>query len=132
MHEDAAHTCYLVQAVVENARKSKGYRYSLYKCAQECQGFYNIGGKDNTFYFDGDGQDLNVRVLFSSMRDARNFQNKISFFGLDHTHFGDKLKMTENVETLMLPTKPMYIYYRHYVTADNNDSPVMSLNDVLS
>jgi hypothetical protein len=29
VHEDAAHTYYLVQAVVENARKSTGYRYSL-------------------------------------------------------------------------------------------------------
>jgi hypothetical protein len=123
---------YLVQAVVKDARKSKGYRCSLYKCAQECQGLYNVGGKERTFFYVGDSQDLNVCVLFSSMDHARDFQTKVSFFGIDHSHFGKKLEMTEGIKTLSLPMEPQPIFYKHYLETDNNDSPSMSLNDVMS
>jgi hypothetical protein len=129
--EDTTQIYYLVQAVVKDARKSKWYRYSLYKCAQECHGLYYGGGKEGTFFYDGDSQDLKLRVLFSSNDHARDFQNKVSFYGIDHKTFGDKLEMIEDIETLLLSTRPKSIFYKHYLATDNNDSPSMSLDDVI-
>ena len=124
--------CYEVQACITNARKSSGYRYSIYKCAEECHAAYCPGGSAASIYYDGDGMDLQIRLLFKSEERAEDFQTKLNSFASEHPHFRDKLDVTRRIGRVNIAEELDRVLRTDYDAGDNTDSPEMSLNDILS
>ena len=121
-----------MEACITNARKSSGYRYSIFKCAEECHAAYCPGGIPSSIYYDGDGLDLQIRLLFKSERDAEDFQTKLNSFASEHPHFRDKLNLTRRIGRVSITAELERVMRTDYDSGDNADSPEMSLNDVLS
>ena len=121
-----------MEACITNARKSRGYRYSIFKCAEECHAAYCPGGIASSIYYDGDGLDLQIRLLFKSERDAEEFQTKLNSFASEHPHFRNKLKLTRRIGRVSITVELERVMRTDYDSGDNADSPEMSLNDVLS
>jgi hypothetical protein len=121
-----------VRACITNARKSSGYRYSIYKCAEECHAAYFPCGRASSIYYDGDGVDLQIRLLFKSERDAEDFQTKLNSFASEHPHFREKLNVTRRISRVNIAVELERVMRTDYDSGDNDDSPEMSLNDVLS
>lgn len=109
----------------------KGYRASVYRAAQNCFGYYSDGG---SIYFDGSSVDLTIRVWFEEKGHALQFQNELSSFAENHSRFKEKLQLCREVleKPPPLGSTLRRIMGEDYNPADNNDSPVLSLNDVLS
>ena len=91
-------------------------------------------GLEKTIFYAEGSNDLTVSLLFRELRDAEDFQNKLTSFALDHRHFGSKLTLTPEIIRVTVPSTQELprVMYSHYISADNNESPLMSLNDVLS
>jgi hypothetical protein len=121
-----------VEACITNARKSSGYRYSIFKCAEECHAAYCPGGIASSIYYDGDGLDLQIRLLFKSEERAEDFQTKLNSFASEHPHFRDKLNLTRRIGRVSITAELERVMRTDYDSGDNGDSPEMSLNDVLS
>jgi hypothetical protein len=121
-----------VEACITNARKSSGYRYSIFKCAEECHAAYCPGGITSSIYYDGDGLDLQIRLLFKSEERAEDFQTKLNSFASEHPHFRDKLNLTRRIGRVSITVELERVMRTDYDSGDNADSPEMSLNDVLS
>ena len=121
-----------MEACITNARKSRGYRYSIFKCAEECHAAYCPGGIASSIYYDGDGLDLQIRLLFKSKRDAEEFLTKLNSFASEHPHFRNKLKLTRRIGRVSITVELERVMRTDYDSGDNADSPEMSLNDVLS
>ena len=121
-----------MKACIANARKSKGYRFSIFKCAEECHAAYCPGGITSSIYYDGDGLDLQIRLLFKSERDAEEFQTKLNSFASEHSHFRNKLNLTRRVDRVSITAELDRVMRDDYSPGDNTDSPELSLNDVFS
>ena len=122
---------YEVNATVKDCRRLKGYRASIYNCAQDCVAFYPIG-KGFIYYEDG-SSDLTVCLWFENKDHAHDFQNVLSRFANEHSRFKEKLVLERDLRKLPLPTAELSRVMRDdYKPADNADSPLMSLNDVMS
>ena len=121
-----------MEACITNARKSSGYRYSIFKCAEECHAAYCPGGIASSIYYDGDGLDLQIRLLFKSEERAEDFQTKLNSFASEHPHFRDKLNLTRRIGRVSITAELERVMRTDYDSGDNADSPEMSLNDVLS
>jgi hypothetical protein len=128
----AVPVCFKVEASIKNARKSKGYRYSIYKCAEECHAVYYPGGSASSIYYDGAGQDLQIQLLFKTERDAEDFQTKLNSFASEHPHFREKLSVNRLIVSVNIAVALERVLRTDYNAGDNTDSPEMSLNDVLS
>ena len=85
-----------VSATLLGSRKCKGYRASIYRCAQECFGRYDGGSQSSIYYVDGDA-DLHVSILFDTIDKAEVFQNVLLKFAMEHSRFNDKLVLDEEI-----------------------------------
>ena len=122
----------MVTARIENARRSKGYRFSIYKSAEECHGLYYPPGSSASIYYEGEGQDLRIRLLFRDIRDAEDFQTNLNCFAQNHSHFAEKLKMDKAIPAVNVAESIERVLRTDYNSSDNTDSPELSLKDVLS
>ena len=106
----------------------------MFKCAQECHALQSLEGLEKTIYYAEGSNDLTVSLLFRELRDAEEFQNKLTSFALDHTHFGSKLTLTPDILKVAVPSIQQLarVMYTNYIGTDNDESPLMSLNDMLS
>ena len=106
----------------------------MFKCAQECHALQSLEGLERTIYYAEGSNDLTVSLLFRERRDAEDFQNKLMNFSFDHHHFASKLEVSPDILDVTVPaTQQLHrVMYTHYKSADNNESPTMSLNDMLS
>ena len=128
--EEIPELVYQVKAVLINCRKSKGYRSSIYRCAQDCFAYYS---KEGSIYYDRDSQDLDICLWFKKEEHALQFQNALSKFAGEHARFKEKLVLNKNLEIIREQrNQPQRVMGDDYDPAANNDSPDMSLNDVLS
>jgi hypothetical protein len=93
---------------------------------------YCPGGSASSIYYDGNGLDLQIRLLFKSERDAEEFQTKLNSFASEHPHFREKLNVTRRIGTVNVVAELDRVLRTDYNAGDNTDSPEMSLNDVLS
>ena len=132
IYSNSVPVCFGVQACITNARKSNGYRYSIYICAEECHAVFCPGGKAASIYYDGDGMDLQIRLLFKSEERAEDFQTKLNSFASEHPHFRDKLNVTRRIGRVNIAEELDRVLRTDYEAGDNTDSPEVSLNDVLS
>ena len=119
-------------ASIRGCKKSKGIRASMFKCAQECHALQSLEGLEKTIYYAEGSNDLTVSLLFRELRDAEEFQNKLTSFALDHTHFGSKLTLTPDILKVAVPSIQQLarVMYTNYIGTDNDESPLMSLNDI--
>ena len=127
-----AGTLYLISASLKDAKKSKGYRASIYKCAQDCIAYYSPNGEDKSIFYAEGSADLQIHLSFLDRTEARIFQNKLLDFGFMHPHFNEKLVISEEIPIINVIDLPRRIFYQHYHPMDNHESPDMSLNDILS
>ena len=123
---------YEVTASVARARKSKGVRYSIYKCGEECHALYHPAGSAASIYYEGDGEDLQVRLLFRTLEKAEGFQTKLNTFASEHPHFAKKLSVTRAIARVNVGQEVERVLRTDYRSSDNDDSLEMSLSDVLS
>lgn len=125
---------YGATASIHDCKQSKGLRASMFKCAQNCHALQSLEGLDKSIYYAEGSKDLTVSLLFREIRDAEEFHNKLTNFAIDHTHFASKLVICPEILNVALPaTKQLdRVMYNQYISADNKESPLMSLNDVLS
>jgi hypothetical protein len=121
-----------VEALITGARKSKGYRYSIYKCAEECHAVYTPGGSASSIYYKVNEDDLHIRLLFRTLDRAEDFQTKLNIFASEHPHFAQKLSLSRSIRTWNITDEPERVLRTDYNSDDNTDSPEMSLNNVLS
>lgn len=121
-----------MNASVTDSKTSKGYRASMYKCAQDCHAYYSQHGRDKTIYYEEGSSDLSVHLLFATRRDAEDFQNALTNFAMNHSRFQSKLTIERDIIQVESIVEPSRVFYIDYKPEDNNDSPNMSLNDILS
>jgi len=121
-----------VNASVTDSKKSKGYRSSMYRCAQKCHAYYSQHGHDKSIYYEVGSSDLSVHLLFANRLNAEDFQNALTDVGMNHSHFQSKLTVERDISIVVTSTNPPRVFYIDYKPEDNNDSPYMSLNDILS
>ena len=112
------------------AKKSKGYRASIYKCAEHCVA-YRLP-EEGAIYYEVGSSDLLIKLIFASRNDAALFQNELLKFSCIHTHFQEKLKLEEQIIEKEITDVPQRVFFHHYIPKENEESPEMSLNDVLS
>jgi hypothetical protein len=121
---------YMTEAILRDSKKTKGYRASMFKCAQHCLAYYDLEGSARSIYYDESSSDLTVRLLFATRRDAELFQNELLNFSFLHSHFKEKLLLNKHVQEVELENQPLRVFYDDYKSEDNSESPEMSLNDV--
>jgi hypothetical protein len=124
-------TYFQVTATILDSKKSKGYRNSMYKTAQHFVAYFPLEGRDQAIYYKEGSSDLFINLLFCSRRDAELFQNELLNFAFVHSHFKEKLELNEEIVEVEVTNQPDRIFHRHYVPSDNNESPEISLNDIL-
>jgi len=125
-------TYYQVTASLTDSKKSSGYRKSLYKCAMECHAYHPTDDIKRSIYYEEGCNNLSVRLLFSTIDRAEEFQNKLLAFGSMHPHFGRKLAVENDIISVELTKKPRRVFENQYEPVDNTESPDMSLNHILS
>ena len=121
-----------VNASINDSKKTKGYRASIYKCAQECHAYYLEDRRDESICYKDDSNDLSVHLLFANRFYAEEFQNALTKFAINHSHFQRKLTIEKNISIVTLVAEPFRVFYTDYNPEDNEDSHDMSLNDILS
>jgi hypothetical protein len=122
---------YEVSAIVF---RSNGYRYSVYKCGEECHALYQPAGYSDSIYYEEDGEDLHIRLLFRTIDRAEDFQTALNSFASEHPHFAEKLRVTRDISVVSACSAlPLQRVMRtDYESSNANDSPEMRLNDVIS
>ncbi len=85
----------------------------------------------SSIYYEGTEENLEIQLLFREVRDAEEFQTKLNTFASEHHHFFEKLRLERHIETVNLTEELDRVFRTDYI-ADDTDSPMMSLNDVLS
>jgi hypothetical protein len=124
-------TYFKVQASILDSKKSKGYRSSIYRCAQHCLAYFSLEGERRSIYYDEGSSDLSINLLFASREKAELFQNELLNFAYLHPHFGEKLRLDKAITDVEVLSQPERIFHRDYISSDNDESPEMSLNDIL-
>eukprot|EP01035_Chromulina_nebulosa_P000575 gene575-806_t len=116
--------------MIEDSRSSKGYRFTVFKCAQDQMAFYCEGGTKRSIFYDGAGRDMQINLLFEHKADAFAFQNTLVNFRFVHPTFGNKIHIEENLDKVSLAQPSSRVFHSHYIGADNNESPALSLRDI--
>ncbi len=121
-----------------DSKKSKGYRLSIYKCAQSCLAYYSTEEKEKSIFYDTNSQtpnDLIVSLIFKTERDALQFQNSLSDLAEKFQHFRDKFVLETHEPSVIHRescTNLTRVLASDYDKSENNESPIMSLNDIMS
>ena len=121
---------YRVTGTIEDSRTSKGYRSTIYKCAQDHMAYYSEDGNKQSIFYEGASRDMQINVLFEHKAEAFAFQNTLVNFRFVHPTFGNKIHIDETVEEVHLSQSSKRVFHHHYAGADNNESPVLSLADI--
>lgn len=119
-----------IRASLSNSRATAGYRATIFKCAQDSLAYFPATDSNKAIWYEGESMDLSVRLWFKSERDAMEFQNKLLNFQLVHPTFFSALSVDENVYEIRADVSLQRVMYKHYKSSDNDESPVMSLNDL--
>lgn len=127
---------YTVSGIIRHCKSSKGYRSSIYNVSQECHAYYIVeNGVQKSIYYPDGSQDLHIRLAFQQKTFAEDFQNKLLYFSQLHQHFRDKLTLVDHISSTIINASELdrmeRVFYHHYIPADNNESPEISMNDVL-
>eukprot|EP01032_Pedospumella_encystans_P032650 gene32650-36859_t len=121
---------YRVTGAIEDSRTSKGYRSTIYKCAQDHMAYYCEDGNKQSIFYDGASRDMKINLLFEHKAEAFAFQNTLVNFRFVHPTFGNKIRIDETVNEVHLPQSSKRVFHHHYAGADNNESPALSLADI--
>ena len=117
-----------VNAVIKECKLCKGYRATVFKCAQDNCAFYSSENKDDSIFYEVDSNDLKIRLWFQKEQLAFNFQNALDGFWFEHPTLGSKIEVEEAVKTAKVGSSTLTrVLFKHYNTADNEDSPEVSL-----
>lgn len=103
----------------------------MYKAAQACHAYHSLEGQNRTIFYEEGSSDLSLRLLFCTRRDAEDFQNELTNFSFLHPHFSKKLDLQQEITEVEMTQNPIRVVFDHYNSGDNEDSPKMSLNDIL-
>jgi hypothetical protein len=88
-----------MDGMIEDSRTSKGYRSTVFKCAQDHMAYYCEGGTKRSIFYDGaGGRDMQINLLFEHKADAFALQNTLVNFRFVHPTFGNKIHIEENVD----------------------------------
>lgn len=128
----SSNTFFQVVASVTDSKKSKGYRYSLYKTAMECHAYHPTIDIKRTIFYEEGSSNLRIRLIFSTKDHAEEFQNKLLSFSAMYSHFGRKLNLERSIVRVDLIAEPARVLIDEYESLDNAESPDMSLNDMFS
>jgi hypothetical protein len=120
---------FMVRAKVINSFDTKGFRATIYKCAQDCSAYYNIDVSHSIWYEQG-SKDLSICLLFRSESDARIFQNNLANFSLFHVSLANRIEFDEGIYEVNLNAKPMGIFFSHYDTKLYGSPECLSLNTI--
>lgn len=130
---------YLVEFHLCDSKKAKGYRSSIYKCAQNSLACYCVDGKDKSIFYDATSatpNDLRVSLLFKQEENALHFQNSLSDIAERFSHFKDKFVLDTRdpvvVQVDCGTNKLQRVLASDYQQNDNDESPIISLNDMMS
>lgn len=116
-----------VTATIADSRKSKGYRSTIYKCAQDSMVYYCEDGKKQSIFYEDGYDDLHINLLFKNERDASSFQNNLLNFRCLHPVFGNRINVDEKLDLVKLPQSTSRVLHLHY---DGAESPILSLADI--
>ena len=119
-----------VTGLIEDSRTSKGYRSTVFKCAQDHMAYYCENGTKHSIFYDGAGRDMQINLLFKHEAEAFAFQNTLVNFRFVHPTFGNRIRIEENVDKVSLAQPSSRVFHSHYIGADNYESPVLSLADI--
>jgi hypothetical protein len=122
----------MVSAQINDSKHSKGYRATIFKCAQDCKAHYSLEGKNKSIFYDEGSTDLKICLLFHSVESAQDFQNNLSNFQFQHPSFGSKIVLDENIKEVDVEILPNRVFYSHYQAGDTDSPPFLTLNDILS
>eukprot|EP01038_Epipyxis_sp_PR26KG_P004708 gene4708-6609_t len=125
------HVMFEVNATVSDCKLCKGYRATVFKCAQDHKAFYQKN-KEQSIYYEGDSNDLKIRLWFKDEQLAFDFQNALDNFWFEHPSFGVKIDVDEIVKTIDVSSSvsSSRVFFKHYNSADNEDSPEVSLYQI--
>jgi hypothetical protein len=112
-----------VTGKIEDSRTSKGYRSTIYKCAQDNMAFYCENGPKKSIYYEEAARDLTINLLFKHEEEAFAFQNSLINFRFIHPSFGSKIRIDEAVSLVHLPAASTRVLHQHYEEADNCTEP---------
>jgi hypothetical protein len=68
--------------------------------------------------------------LFDDIKDAFAFQTALGKFRYEHPSLGSKINVDEPVLSVQLSARSTRVFYTHYISADNKESPEISLADI--
>jgi len=121
---------YRVTGTIEDSRTSKGYRSTIYKCAQDHMACYCEDGNKQTIFYNGASRDMTINLLFKHEAEAFAFQNTLVNFRFVHPTFGNKIRINKAVSEVSLSKPSDRVFHMDYEGADNNESPALSLADI--
>jgi hypothetical protein len=120
---------FMVRAKVINSFDTKGFRATIYKCAQDCSAYYNIDENHSIWYEEG-SKDLSVCLLFISKSDARNFQNSLANFSILHIALANRIEFDKNIYEIFLNENPVGIFFEDYNTKLYGSPECLSLRSI--
>ncbi len=129
---DSQNVFYMASAQIKDSKSSKGYRATIYKCAQDCKAYYGLDGRNKSIYYEDGSNDLTIRLLFATIESGRDFQNSLSNFCFQHPSFSRKLSFEEILVPVTFEGVSNPVFYQHYRNEDSDSPPFLSLNDILS
>jgi hypothetical protein len=119
---------YEVKAMIRDSNSYKGYRPTIFKCAQDNQAYYLEDNPDKSFFYENN--DLVIDVLFAQREHAGNFQNALSNFSINHPTFGAKISFDHTIYDVDVNICPRRVFYSDYKTEDSDSPPYMTLADL--
>lgn len=129
---------YNVRFRLVDSKKSKGYRLSVYKCAPSCLAYYSSEDKEKSIFYDVNSPtptDLVVSLVFKAERDALLFQNSLLDLTEKFQHFRDKFVLETHEPSVIHVescTNLTRVLTSDYDKNENNETHIMSLNDIMS
>lgn len=128
---------FVASALVRDCLDFKGYRASMYRCAQQCNAhyIYSVGASERVqqsiIY---DGKNLVIKLLFLERRDAYSFQNALVRFQEDHVVALERIVVSETIVEITADAKePLSrIMHAHYRSGDSTSPECLSLADLAS
>ena len=92
--------------------------------------YYCENGIKHSIFYDGAGRDMQINLLFKHEAEAFAFQNTLVNFRFVHPTLGNKIRIEEKVDKVSLAQPSSRVFHSHYIGADNNESPALSLDDI--
>jgi hypothetical protein len=119
-----------VTGTIEDSRASKGYRSTVYKCAQDNMAYYCEDGNKQSIFYEDASRNMTINLLFKHETEAFAFQNTLVNFRFAHPTFGIKIHIDKTVSKVHLSNPSDRVFHMEYDGADNNESPALSLADI--